>query len=182
MCGRGAGYRKRAAGDTQGGMKRFLQTDASWPLLLQRLVLGAVLLPHGLQKVFGWFGGYGWDGTMGYFTSALGVPAPLAALVILAESLGALALILGAGTRLAAVGAIATMLGAVFMVHAPNGFFMNWGGTAAGEGFEYHLLAIGLALPLAIRGGGLASIDRALARRLDAATPTSRVRGAVAAA
>lgn len=167
MCGRGAGYRKRLGGVTTRGMKRFLDTEGSVHLLFTRVVLGAVLLPHGLQKVLGWFGGYGWHGTLGYFTDTLGVPAPLAVLVLLAESLGAIALIVGAGTRLAAVGAVATMLGAIALVHAPHGFFMNWSGAAAGEGFEYHLLAIGLALPLVVRGGGLASVDRAVARRLD---------------
>ena len=144
-------------------LKRFLATDSSRTLLLQRLVLGAVILPHGLQKLFGWFGGYGFAGTMGFFTETIGAPAPVGFLVILADSLGALALIAGLGTRLAAIGTIFTMLGAILLWHLPHGFFMNWSGTQAGEGFEFHLLALALAIPLAIRGGGAYSLDRVVA-------------------
>ena len=154
-------------------LDKLLDTDASRTRFLQRLVLGAVILPHGLQKVFGWFGGYGFDGTMAFFTDTLGVPAPLAILVILADSLGALALIAGLGTRLAAAGTIATMAGAILMLHLPHGFFMNWGGTQAGEGFEFHLLALALAIPLAIKGGGAYAADRAVLRVIR--RPSSRL-------
>jgi putative oxidoreductase len=145
-------------------MTRFLQTERSWILLLQRIALGGVVLGHGLQKVFGWWGGGGIDGTLAFFDS-IGVPGPLAALVILSDSLGALALIAGVGTRLAAAGTLATMLGAILLVHLPNGFFMNWMGAPRGEGYELHLLAIALAIPLVVRGGGLASVDGWLANR-----------------
>ena len=144
-------------------LKRLLSTDSSRTLLFQRLVLGAVILPHGLQKLFGWFGGYGFSGTMQFFTDTIGAPAPAGFLVILSDSLGALALITGLGTRLAAAGTVLTMLGAILLWHLPNGFFMNWSGTQAGEGFEFHLLALALALPLAVRGGGAYSVDRVLA-------------------
>jgi putative oxidoreductase len=140
-------------------LKRLLSTDASYVLLLQRIVLGIVILPHGLQKVLGWFGGYGFDGTMGFFTDTIGAPAPVGLLVILSDSLGALALIAGLGTRIAAAGTVATMLGAVLLWHLPNGFFMNWDGTQTGEGFEFHLLALALAIPLAIKGGGAYALD-----------------------
>lgn len=140
---------------------RFFTTDSSKTLLWLRVVLGAVMLPHGLQKAFGWFGGYGFDGTMGFFGS-LGMPALLGLLVIAAESLGAIALITGTATRLAAFGMAATMLGAMFLVHLPNGFFMNWSGAQPGEGIELHLLAIGLAIPLIARGGGAYSVDRGI--------------------
>lgn len=140
---------------------RFFTTDSSKTLLWLRVILGAVMLPHGLQKAFGWFGGYGFDGTMGFFGS-LGIPALLGFLVIAAESLGAIALITGTATRLAAFGMAATMLGAMLLVHLPNGFFMNWGGAQPGEGIELHLLAIGLAIPLIARGGGAYSVDRGL--------------------
>ncbi len=146
---------------------RFFTTDRSLTLLFLRATLGAVILPHGLQKVFGWYGGYGFDGTMGFFDS-LGVPAILGFLVILSDFLGSLALIAGVGTRLAAFGTIGTMAGAIFLWHWPNGFFMNWSGTQAGEGFELHLLALGLAFPLLIRGGGAYSVDRLIARSLGA--------------
>jgi putative oxidoreductase len=144
-------------------MTRFFSTDRSWIPLFQRLVLGAVLLPHGLQKLFGVMGGYGFDATMGYFTGQLGFPALLAFVVILTESLGAVALIAGAGTRLTAFGVVSLMVGAVLTSHLGNGFFMNWDGSRPGEGFEYHLLALALAIPLVISGGGRWSVDRAIA-------------------
>jgi putative oxidoreductase len=146
-------------------MKQLFETSPSLALLAQRLALGAVILPHGLQKAFGWFHGYGFDGTMGFFAS-LGVPAPLAFLVIVSDLLGSAALIAGIATRAAAFGASATMLGAILLWHLPNGFFMNWGGTQAGEGFEFHILALGLSVPLMILGGGAYSLDRLIARVL----------------
>jgi putative oxidoreductase len=161
------GYCKSSGRRIDGVMlKRFLATDSSRTLLFQRALLGTVILGHGLQKVFGWFGGYGFAGTMTFLTKTIGAPTPLAILVIVSDSLGALALITGIGTRLAAIGTILTMLGAILLWHLPNGFFMNWGGTQAGEGFEFHLLALALAVPLAIRGGGAWSVDRALSHAL----------------
>jgi len=142
-------------------MNSILRTDDSWSLLLVRLALGGVMLPHGLQKTLGLFGGPGFSGMMGLFTSQ-GMPAMLAFLVILSESAGSLGLIVGLLTRVAAFGCAAVMLGAIGMVHWQNGFFMNWFGKQAGEGFEYHLLALGMALALLIGGGGKWSFDRAL--------------------
>lgn len=147
-------------------LDRALSTDRSRTLLVQRLALGLVLFPHGAQKLLGWFGGYGFSGTMGFFTDTMHLPAPLALLVILAESFGAIGLVFGAGTRLAALGITSVMLGAVATTHAQVGFFMNWSGAQGGEGFEYHLLALALALPLVVRGGGLYSVDGWLAARL----------------
>ena len=120
------------------------------------------MLPHGLQKTLGLFGGQGFSGTMAYFTGQ-GMLAALAFLVILAESAGSLGLIVGLLTRIAALGIGCVMVGAILTVHLPNGFFMNWFGNQKGEGFEYHLLAIGIALALLVGGGGRASIDRSLA-------------------
>lgn len=140
-------------------MLRFLSTDDSTTRLFQRLVLGAVILPHGAQKLFGLFGGFGFAGTMGFFTGTLGLPVPMGWLVIAAESIGALALIAGLATRLTAFGVAAVMVGAVWFTHLPHGFFMNWTGAQGGEGFEYHLLALALALPLVVKGGGAASLD-----------------------
>ncbi len=128
------------------------------------MALGLSLLPHGAQKLFGWFGGGGVTQTIGYFDTALGIPAFLTVLVIAAESFGALGLVLGFASRIAAFGAAAVMVGAVTLVHAPNGFFMNWNGAQAGEGFEYHLLAIGLALVVMLKGSGAWSIDRLLTK------------------
>jgi putative oxidoreductase len=147
-------------------MRTLLDTRHDTTLFFQRLVLALVLGAHGVQKAFGWFGGFGFDGTMKFFTETLGVPASLAVLIILGETLGALALIAGAGTRIAAFGATATMLGAIALVHWPFGFYMNWGGTQGGEGFELHLLALGLSLPLLLRGGGAYALDSVLSRWL----------------
>ena len=143
-------------------MNALLRTENSASLLFVRLALGIVILPHGLQKTLGLFGGGGFSATMASFTGPMGIPAALAFLVILAESAGSLGLIVGLLTRIAALGIGCVMLGAIFMVHLPNGFFMNWFGKQAGEGFEYHLLAIGMALALLIGGGGRASLDRAI--------------------
>jgi len=129
-----------------------------------RVTLGAVMFPHGAQKVLGWFGGYGVSGTMGFLTGHVGLPAPVAALVLVAEFFGSIALILGLFSRAAAVGIISVMIGAIVTTHLPNGFFMNWTGQQAGEGFEYHLLVIGMALAIIIQGSGRYSLDRQLAR------------------
>ena len=123
------------------------------------------MFPHGAQKLLGWFGGYGLEGTLGFFTVKLGVPLFIAILVILGESLGALGLITGFLTRFCAAGILMIMGGAIVMSHAANGFFMNWSGQQAGEGFEYHLLAIALCLPLIISGGGKFSADDLITKR-----------------
>ncbi|HET7229688.1 MAG TPA: DoxX family protein [Longimicrobium sp.] len=146
-------------------LRRLILTRNDWAPAIARLVLGLVMLPHGLQKLFGMFGGPGWNGAIGFLTGMLHVPYPFAVLAILAESLGALALILGFLGRVGAFGVAVNMLVATFMVHAANGFFMNWGGNQKGEGFEYHLLAIGLALIVMLAGSGAASVDLALSRR-----------------
>ena len=143
------------------------KTDAAVSSLVLRLTLGAVFLPHGLQKVFGCFGGYGFSATMGFFTGTMHIPALFAFLAIMAEFAGALGLILGLFTRVAAFGIASVMAVAIATVHFANGFFMNWGGKQPGEGFEYHLLAIGIAVALMIRGGGLWSVDRAVAKKLE---------------
>jgi putative oxidoreductase len=149
--------------------RRFFATNDSRFQLAARVALGALMFPHGAQKLLGWFGGHGFSGTMGYFTGTLHVPAPAALLVILVESIGAIGLIAGLGTRLSALGLSLTMLGAVFLAHAPNGFFMNWFGNQKGEGFEYHLLVLAISIPLTIWGAGALSLDRLLARRVEAA-------------
>jgi putative oxidoreductase len=145
-------------------LDRFFATRNELAPLLLRLTLGLVMLPHGLQKTLGMFGGYGFSGTMNFFTQ-MGIPTGVALLVILAESFGAVGLLAGFATRLGALGIGLTMLGAILLVHWPNGFFMNWGGNQTGEGFEFHLLALGIALALLIKGGGALSIDRLIARR-----------------
>ncbi|HSC36128.1 MAG TPA: DoxX family protein [Thermodesulfobacteriota bacterium] len=130
---------------------------------IARIALGIVMLPHGLQKLLGLFGGAGYSGTVEFFVSS-GIPAFVAILIIICESFGAIGLILGFLSRIAALGITIIMLGAIVTVHIQNGFFMNWAGTAAGEGFEFHLLAVGLGLIVLIKGGGIWSVDRAIAR------------------
>jgi putative oxidoreductase len=155
-------------------LQRFFRTDpSSWTQLALRLVVAAVILPHGAQKLLGWFGGYGPEATLGGLAS-LGTPRPLGWLVILVESVGALALVAGLGTRLVSAGLFATMLGAVLMVHLPHGFFMNWGGQQAGEGVEFFLPMLTMTALLTVLGAGRYSLDGWLARRLDAARRETR--------
>jgi putative oxidoreductase len=142
-----------------------MRTDGGAAGLILRLTLAIVIFPHGAQKALGWFGGGGFSGTIDFFSGQLGIPAAIAVLVIAAEFLGSLGLLFGFLTRICALGIGAVMLGAVFMVHLPNGFFMNWMGTQQGEGFEYHLLVLGIVLALLVTGGGAASVDKAMASR-----------------
>lgn len=147
-------------------MKAFFQTDDSWMGLILRLTLGLVMLPHGAQKVLGWFGGFGFDGTMGYFTQTMGLPWIIAFLVISGEFFGSLGLLVGFLTRFSAASIGVIMLGAITMVHLQNGFFMNWFGRQPGEGYEYHLLVIGISIVLTIIGSGRWSVDQQIAQRI----------------
>lgn len=141
-----------------------LATSASPVNTILRIALGVVVFPHGAQKLLGWYGGWGYDATMSWFAS-IGVPALLGILAIAADFAGGLALIAGLGTRVAALGIAVNMLVATFLVHLPNGFFMNWSGTQKGEGYEFHILAFAMAIALVIGGAGRLSVDRALAKR-----------------
>jgi putative oxidoreductase len=143
-------------------MKALFHTTNSIQPLLLRLALGLVFFPHGAQKVLGWFGGYGFSATLGFFTGTLHIPAILAILAIAAEFLGSIALIVGAFTRVAAFGIATNMIVAVLAVHAQFGFFMNWSGAQKGEGIEFHFLALGIAIVLIISGGGMFSVDQAV--------------------
>jgi putative oxidoreductase len=142
-------------------MKNFLfnTQPSSASLLAARITMAAILFPHGAQKLLGWFGGYGFTGTMNFFTDVKHIPYPIALLVIIIEFFGSFALLLGAGTRLVALAIIADMTGIIFSSHTEYGFFINWFGNQQGEGFEYHLLFIGLAVVLLISGGGKYSAD-----------------------
>ena len=144
---------------------KLLQTRNDWILTLIRVVAGGVMLPHGMQKLLGWFGGAGFTRTMHGFDH--GVPTPLVFLVIMAEFFGALGMILGCLSRIAAFSVAVDMIVAVLLVHIHVGFFMNWGGTQKGEGIEFHLLMIGMSLAVMIAGGGAFSVDRALSGNKD---------------
>jgi putative oxidoreductase len=139
-----------------------LQTDSGVAGLILRLTLAVVVFPHGAQKALGWFGGHGFKGTMQYFTGS-GIPAVFALLAITAEFLGPLGLVVGLLTRVAAFGIACVMLVAIVTVHWRHGFFINWDGKQKGEGIEYHLLALGIAITLIIVGAGAWSLDGALA-------------------
>ena len=142
--------------------KNLLGTRDDAVLAFMRVMLGIVFFPHGAQKVLGWFGGYGFSGTMAFFTTQAHIPALFAFLAICAEFFGSLGLIFGFLTRIAAFGIAMNMTVAVLMIHRHVGFFMNWYGNQKAEGYEYHLLALALAISIMIRGAGAFSVDRAL--------------------
>ena len=144
-----------------------VRTDNSPAQLFTRLALGVVMFPHGAQKVFGWYGGSGFAGTIQAFAD-LGFPPWSTVMLMVIEVLGSLLLIVGFLTRLWALGFTVTITICLVMNHLQYGFFMNWFGLQQGEGIEYHLLVLGIAGALIVRGGGLLSVDRAL-------TPDSEV-------
>src|SRR5205807_10528667 len=143
-------------------IRKLIATDNETATTVLRLVLGVVFFAHGAQKMLGWFGGYGFTGTMGFFTRAMHIPAVFAFLAIVAEFFGGLGLILGFLARIAAFGILCNMVVAIAMVHGKVGFFMNWTGALKGEGYEYHLLALAIAVFVTIRGAGAVSIGRLL--------------------
>jgi putative oxidoreductase len=152
-------------------MEKYLRTDENnWALTLQRVVLGLVIFAHGAPKLLGWHGGYGLATSMAFLTNTLHLPAPIAFLGIMAESIGAAALVFGLFTRLSALGVSFVLLGAVFTTYARHGFFMNWDGHKGGEGYEYHVLALALAIPLIVLGGGRYALDTLIQARLKSRT------------
>jgi putative oxidoreductase len=146
--------------------RRIIATEDDTALLVLRLLLGIVFFPHGMQKALGWFGGPGFGGAMEGFTVKMGIPAVFAFLAILAESAGSLGLLTGFLTRIAAFGIACNMAVAVALIHWRNGFFMNWFGKQKGEGFEYHILVIAIALALMIKGGGRWSADGYITKKM----------------
>ncbi len=122
-------------------------------LFILRLTAAVVVWPHGAQKALGIFGGSGLSGTIAGL-SHMGIPVVLVYLVIAVEFLGPIALVLGVLTRLAALGIAVDMAVAAYTVHLPNGFFMNFAGNQKGEGIEYFIYAVGIALALVIAGSG----------------------------
>lgn len=143
-------------------LQKIINTRSDFTLTLLRLVLGVVFFMHGAQKLLGWFGGYGFSGTMGFFQQQLGIPAPLTLLVMITEFFGGLGVIVGFLSRIPALGIVIDMMVAVCMIHRHFGFFMNWTGAQKGEGFEFHLLAIAVALAILAKGSGAMSIDHFL--------------------
>ena len=146
-------------------IRKLIATDNDIATTILRLALGVIFFAHGAQKMLGWFGGYGFTGTMGFFTGALHIPAVFAFLAIAAEFFGGLGLIFGLLTRVASFGIFCNMIVAVAMVHGQFGFFMNWTGAQKGEGYEYHLLVLAATAFLMIRGAGAVSVDHLLSSR-----------------
>jgi putative oxidoreductase len=153
--------------------RKLLSTSNDPTLTLLRLVAGVVFFAHGAQKMLGWFGGYGFHGTMGFFTQEMHIPAVLAFLAICAEFFGGLGLIVGLLSRIAAFGILCNMVTAVLLIHHKYGLFMNWSGDQKGEGFEYHLLAIAVMLAIIIKGAGAYSVDYMLSRSSQVQAATS---------
>jgi len=147
-------------------IRKLIGTDNDPATSILRLVLGVIFFAHGAQKLLGWFGGYGFTGTMSFFTGIMHIPALFAFLAIAAEFFGGLGLIFGFLTRIAAFGIFSNMVVAVAMVHRHFGFFVNWTGAQKGEGYEYHLLVLAITAFLMIRGAGAASVDRMLSLRI----------------
>ncbi len=147
-------------------MRKLFETDEAWTGLILRIMLGVVMFPHGAQKLLGWYGGFGFAGTLGFFTEQMHLPWLVALLVIIGESFGSLGLLIGLLTRVTAASMALIMVGAIGLVHWPNGFFMNWSGKQAGEGFEYHLLVIAICAALVITGAGKWSVDSVIAKEL----------------
>ena len=143
-------------------LQSLLQTDSNAVGLILRISLAVVMFPHGAQKMLGWLGGHGFRGTMKFFTGS-GIPAVFALLAIAVEFFGPIGLAIGLLTRVAAFGIACVMLVAILTVHWRHGFFMNWYGSQKGEGIEYHLLMLGIAITLIIVGGGAWSLDGAVA-------------------
>lgn len=145
-------------------LKLIVRTKIDNVATIARIILGFLFFVHGSQQMLGWFGGYGFNGSMQFFAQQAGVPAPLAFLAITSQFFGGIMLLLGLVGRLAALAIISDMVVAIIKVHWHFGLFMNWYGTQKGEGFEYHLLTITVGLVVLVRGSGSFSLDRLLLR------------------
>lgn len=143
----------------------FETNSNNWAATLSRVALGTVLFPHGAQKLLGWFEGFGFDGTMGYFTRTVGLPWIVGLIVIIIEFFGSLSLMLGFATRLWSIAIALLTLGIVQTTHSQYGFFMNWMGNQQGEGIEYFILMLGLTVSLILSGGGRLSVDSWIANK-----------------
>jgi len=154
--------------------KKLLGTRNDLTLTVARYVLAAIFLGHGTQKAFGWFGGMGFDRSLTFFQSTMGIPAPLTVFVMFTELSAALGFLFGLLSRVAACGLMAVMVVAPFANHLYPRFFMNWTGARGGEGYEYHLLAIALLAGIAYRGSGAFSVDRWLSHRFQSTPVQAR--------
>lgn len=143
---------------------KIFNTDRDWTGFVIRLTLGLIMFPHGAQKMFGWFGGPGFSKELEHLTEHMHLPWIISVMVILTEFLGSVSLIIGLASRLWAVAFGILFVNIIFIAHLENGFFMNWFGTQKGEGYEYHLLVIGLCIALGLNGSGKYSADQLISK------------------
>ena len=144
--------------------RKIIRTDDDKVLTLLRVALAIMVFPHGAQKLLGWFGGFGFSGTMGFLTQQMHIPAALALLVFAAEFFGALGVFFGFLGRIAAFGIAVDFTVVALMAHLSNGFFLNYSGQQKGEGIEFLIVPVATAIAIVLRGSGAWSIDRALMR------------------
>ncbi len=129
-------------------------------ILMLRLPLGIIFIAHGSQKLLGSFGGMGLTTTFKVFEEKMGIPPVLTFLAIIAEFGGGIGVLLGLLTRFSAAGIAITMAVAMYKVTLIHGFFVNVPGRV--EGIEFNLALMGMALAVALKGGGAWSVDRYL--------------------
>lgn len=146
-------------------VQTFLTTHPNIGFSIARLTLGLVIFPHGAQKLLGLFGGQGYTATIDFFTTQMGLPSIIAFSIIMIEFFGSISLILGFFSRFWAVSLAGMFIGIIYTTQLEHGFFMNWFGNQAGEGYEYSLLIIGLALSIMINGSGKWSIDKLISKK-----------------
>jgi putative oxidoreductase len=138
-------------------VETLLHTDPDYVWTFLRITAGIIIWPYGMQKLFGWFDGVGIRGTLEQM-AVRKVPRFVAWLVIVGQSFGSLALIVGFFGRVAAGGLFIIFTGAL-IVHLPEGWTLNWFGKKDGEGIEYFVLLLSLLLVVIVKGSGAMSID-----------------------
>ena len=142
----------------------FDATELIAPLMI-RIPLGLIFMAHGSQKLFGAFGGQGLTGTFKTFEEKLGIPPIFTLLAIIAEFGGGFGVLSGFLTRLSAAGIAAVMLVGIYKIHWIHGFFLTMSGSVGrGQGMEYNIALLGMALYLMIAGGGNWCLDRLVFR------------------
>ena len=146
-------------------VQKLLKTHPNIGFSIARLTLGLVILPHGSQKLLGLFGGYGYEATIDFFTTQMGLPSFVSFSIIMIEFFGAISLILGLFSRFWALALTGMFMGIIYTTQLEHGFFMNWFGNQAGEGYEYSLLIIGLALTIINNGSGKWSLDNVISKK-----------------
>ncbi|WP_109301860.1 DoxX family protein [Aquimarina sp. AU474] len=144
---------------------QLLKTNPNIGFSIARWTLGLVIFPHGAQKLLGLFGGYGYSATIESLTTQMGLPSIVAFSVIMIEFFGSISLVLGFFSRFWATTLVGMFTGIIITTQLEHGFFMNWFGNQRGEGYEYSLLIIGLALSVVINGSGKWSIDGLISKK-----------------